>query len=289
MEKNIIILRSVYGKVGQKYFFNPVKNPTTGRYPDCVRRVNSQGDMIMSDDDRNSGRILIPENQVWTIEDGTQLDLEDPWQKAEWECIRHAPLIAPSRDARDAHGNLLIDGEDAIGKTRARYGIAELYVEAPGVDTAKKVNRQKEIFDAQSYVFNDEKGAAGRVMKARLLGKNMKNAPDSEVTQYLLDIAEKNPKKIIDVYTGTDMSLRLLLIDARERSVIIVKNKVFTYADDVVLGVTEDAVIAFLKQPKNAKLLELIKRDTYPEYATPEEPEAKLKAVIEPAKKEKKK
>jgi hypothetical protein len=49
MEKNIIVLRSVYGKVGQTYYIQPVKDPRSGRFPDCVRRVNSMGDMIMSD------------------------------------------------------------------------------------------------------------------------------------------------------------------------------------------------------------------------------------------------
>lgn len=283
MEKNIIVLRSVYGKVGQTYYIQPVKDPRTGRFPDCVRRVNSMGDMIMSDNDRNSGEVLIPENRVFEIQDGKQYDLEDPYQKAEWECIKNAPIIAPSRDARDAHGNLLIDGEIAEGKTNARYGIAELYIEAPGVEVSKKINKKKLIFEAQSFIFNDEKGADGRVLKCRLLGKNMRSAPDSEVTEYLLNIADKDPQRIIDLYTGTDMSLRLLLIEAREKHVIVVKNKVFMYGDDIVLGVSEDSVIAFLKEKRNAKLLELIKRDTFPEMEEDyEEEETSVKAKIEP-------
>jgi len=223
------------------------------------------GDMIMSDDDRNSGRVLVPENKVYEVQDGLQLNLEDPYDNAEWECIKYAPIIAPSRDARDSKGNLLIDGEIAEGKTHARYGVAELYVEAPGVEVAKKVNTLKLRHDAEEYIFDDAKGAEGRVFIARLLGKNMKNAPDSEVTEYLLGIAAKDPKKIIDVYSGSDTGLRLLIIEAREKSVIVVKNKVFTYADEIILGVSEDSVLAFLKDPKNKKVLELIKRDTYPE------------------------
>ena len=46
---NIVILRSVYGKVGQKYFITPCKDPKTGRFPNCVRLVYSNGDMILSD------------------------------------------------------------------------------------------------------------------------------------------------------------------------------------------------------------------------------------------------
>lgn len=268
MDKNIIVLRSVYGKVGQIYYIQPVKDPKTGRYPDCVRRINSMGDMIMSDDDRNSGKVLVPENKVYEVQDGLQLNLEDPYDNAEWECIKYAPIIAPSRDARDSKGNLLIDGEIAEGKTHARYGVAELYVEAPGVEVAKKVNTLKLRHDAEEYIFDDAKGAEGRVFIARLLGKNMKNAPDSEVTEYLLGIAAKDPKKIIDVYSGSDTGLRLLIIEAREKNVIVVKNKVFTYADEIILGVSEDSVLAFLKDPKNKKVLELIKRDTYPEMET---------------------
>jgi hypothetical protein len=226
------------------------------------------GDMIMSDDDRNSGKVLVPENKVYEVQDGLQLNLEDPYDNAEWECIKYAPIIAPSRDARDSKGNLLIDGEIAEGKTHARYGVAELYVEAPGVEVAKKVNTLKLRHDAEEYIFDDAKGAEGRVFIARLLGKNMKNAPDSEVTEYLLGIAAKDPKKIIDVYSGSDTGLRLLIIEAREKNVIVVKNKVFTYADEIILGVSEDSVLAFLKDPKNKKVLELIKRDTYPEMET---------------------
>ena len=48
---NEIILRSVYGKVNQTYFIQPCPNPRTGRLPDCVRTVDSNGDMILSEDD----------------------------------------------------------------------------------------------------------------------------------------------------------------------------------------------------------------------------------------------
>lgn len=266
MDKNIIILRSVYGKVGQTYFIMPARDPKTGRYPEYVRSVNSNGDMILSEEDKKAGTILIPVNKVFTVQDGKQYDLFDPWQKAEWECIKNAPIIAPSRDARDYKGNLLIDGAagEGLGKFRARYGVAELYVENPGADTSNRVQRKRLIHDAETYIYNDERGAEGRLTKARLLGKNMRNASDNDVIEFLIEIAQKDPKKIINVYTGSDTAIRLLFMDAKDRHVIVVKNKVYMYGD-VTLGVSDDAVIAFLGQAKNAKLLELIMRDTYPE------------------------
>lgn len=266
MEEGIIILRSVYGKVGQKYFITPCKNPQTGRYPDCVRSINSNGDMILSEKDKEHGTIVYPTNKVFEIEDGTRFDLSDPWEKAQWECIQYCPLIAKSRDARDAKGNLIIDGArgEGLGQYAARYGAAELYVENPEADTHNKISKQRLIYDAQSYIFNDEKGSQGRLLRAKLLGRDMKSAPDNEVLEYLLEVAKKEPKRIINIYTGSDTTLRLLFIEAKEKHVIVIKNKVYMYGD-IALGTTDDAVINFFSKPENKKLLELITRDTYPE------------------------
>ena len=105
----------------------------------------------------------------------------------------------------------------------------------------------------------------GHINKAKLLGKNMINQPLADVVDYLVSVAEKDPQKIIDLYTGTDTSLRLLFIDAKEKKVIYVKNKLYLYGDSIALGATDDAVIAWMKDPRNIKVLELIKKDTYPD------------------------
>jgi 23S rRNA A2030 N6-methylase RlmJ len=57
----------------------------------------------------------------------------------------------------------------------------------------------------------------------------MKNLPDADVEDYLLQVAEKNPDKIISLYTGSDTNLRLLFIDARDKKVIVSKNKIYCY------------------------------------------------------------
>ena len=94
----------------------------------------------------------------------------------------------------------------------------------------------------------------------------MANMPDADVEDYLLGIAEKDPDKIIKLYTGDDLALRLLFIEAREKKVIIVKNGVYLYSGtDVVLGATDDAVLTWMKNAKNKKTLELIRRDVFPE------------------------
>ena len=136
---NEIILRSVYGKVNQTYFIQPCPNPKTGKFPDCVKTVDSHGDMILSEDDvkaMSSGeKHFIPANFVFEIVDGTRFDLDDIVDKAKWESIEHCNWIAKDRYQRDSEGNLIIDGG------AKRYGVADLYVERPGEITKVKLNK----------------------------------------------------------------------------------------------------------------------------------------------------
>lgn len=261
--RNIIILRSVWGKVGMKYFIQPSKNPKTGRYADCVRRVDSNGDMILSDADRNSGKYFVKEDETFTIEDGTVFNLDDEYQNAEWEAIKYCPLIAPDRYAKDNNGNLLIDGVMDYSAKKPRYGIAELYVYKPGAVAASRVSHKKLIHKAINFILDDTLGLEGMLTKAKLLGKRMNNAAASDVEDFLIKKAEKDPESIIDLYTGSDTQLRLLLIDAVDAKIILVRDRVYMY-DTTILGASDKAVISWMKQPKNQRILELIRKDTYP-------------------------
>ena len=268
-DDKIIVLKSVYDKANIKYFIQPCKDKY-GKFPSCVKKVNSQGDMIMSDKEQNEfaegTAAFYPENQIFEVVSGKTYHLDDIWEKAEWEAIKNCPLIAPDRNARDAKGNLIIDGPRSMPGHPARNGVAELYVDRPGLETQRRVSRKQLIHKAESFIYDDPRGADGQLNMARILGKDMRNQPTADVVDYLIRIAEHEPEKIINLYTGNDMSLRLLFIDAKEKKVIYIKNKLYLYGDNVVLGATDDAVIAWMQNPKNQKVLELIKRDTYPDY-----------------------
>lgn len=268
---NVIVLRSVYGKVGIKYFIQPCKDPKTGRYPNCVKPVDSHGDIIITDAERNSGKYFIKETDTFVIEDGTTFNLDDEIDAAKWEAIKNCILIAPDRYAKDSNGNYLIDGTVGWKSKKPRYGIAELYIDRPGYESAQRVSKKKKIHNAATFILDDPKGSEGRLLIARLLGKSMTNMPDADVEDYLLSVAEKDPDKIINLYTGDDTNLRLLFIEAKDKKVIYIKNKLYLYADNVVLGATDDAVITWMKDPKNRKTLELIRKDTFPDMYPQEE------------------
>lgn len=256
---NYIIIRSVFGKVGQKYFLNPAKDPSTGRFPACVKHVDSKGDMILTEAERNSGAYFIPEDQVIEIEDGKTFNLDDPWDSAQWQAIQHSRIIAMSRDARDKNGNLLIDGGSK------RYGSAELFIERPGYEIKKKNSKRKLINVAETLVFACS--LEEQVKLARLLGKNMKNAPAADVEDYLLQQCSKNPQLVIDMRQGDDAIYRMLFLDATDKYIITTKNKLYVYGhgeDVIVLGATDDAAIAWLKDPNHKRIVDMIKKETYP-------------------------
>ena len=258
MEESKIVLRSVFGKVGMKYYIQPCRDKN-GNWPECVKQVDSFGNMIVSDAERNSGKPFIKVTETFTVEDGKTFDLTDPWDKARWEAIRNCPMIADFRGQRDAKGNLIIDGDSK------RYGRAELYIERPGVEVQKKISKRQKIHDAESYIFDDPKGAEGRLKVARILGKHMYHASDSDIKDYLLEIASRDPDKIIKLYTGEDLELRTLFLDARDKGVIRSVSGIYVYGDGISLGGTIDVVISWMRDPRNKKLLESIKRDTYPD------------------------
>lgn len=266
---DVIILRSVYGKVGQKYFIQPCANPRTGQFAECVKSIDSNGDMILSESDKekmsDGTAHFIKINDIFVIEDGYKLDLTTVLDKAIWEAIKHTNIIAPERSAKDAQGNLLIDG------STHRYGAAELYVERPGEMTKARVSKKQYIFNAQRYIYEDSESE--RVKKSKVLGRDLSNATVADVLDFMLGISEKDPHRIIELYEDDDWKMQLFVIDAVERGVIHKKGGIYSY-EDKLLGGSIDATIAMLKDVRYRNFLNAIKKETYPEYSSKEELEA---------------
>lgn len=260
---NEIILRSVYGKVMQTYFIQPCPNPRTGKLPACVKTVDSHGDMILSEDEikrMNAGLIhFVPANHVFEIVDGTTFNLDDVVDKANWEAIEFCNWIAKDRYQRDEQGNLIIDGG------AKRYGVADLYVERPGEITKAKVDKKQYVYRALSYIYEDAEPE--RIKKCRVLGRNLSTAVPADVLDYLIEIAEKTPKKIIDLYEGEDWKMHLFILDAVDRGVIRKSDGIYKY-DDKMLGGSIEATITFLRDIRFKKLVDSIKRETYPNLLT---------------------
>lgn len=270
--ENRITLRSVYGKA-KKYYFNPVRGKN-GLYPSFVKQTivdaNGNSEMILSESEKNSKdrAYFIPVDMVIEVMDGKTFNLDDPYENNLWECIKNSSLIAPERDAKDAHGNFLIDGNIR------RYGSAELYIERAGVEAKRRISRIQLVNRACNYITDDTDEHRKTICK--LLGKSVSNMPDVDIQDYLYQKAEQNPNLIIDIYTSSDQALKLLLIDAKQKSIITIENGVLMYSD-TPLGVTDEAAILFFKDPKNKAIYDSIKYEVFPEYKAIESETKKTK------------
>lgn len=269
MNNKVITIRSVY-KV-KEYHFQPTKQPNGLNWPWVKQTrigLDGRSEMVLSDAERNNpdSQYFIPEDLDVVVVDGTTFDLSDKRQENIWNAIKGHDLFVPSRDARDENGVLLIDGD------AKKYGTAELFIDVPGEESERSVSKKKLIMKAFRFV--EEDSVDGRLTKCKLLGKNMKYAPSSDVEDYLYQMAEKNPNQIIDLYTNGDTALRLLFIEARDKNIIRKKNGVFIYGE-TVLGMTDDAVIAFFKIPSNKAIFEEIKDATFPQFKQNNETETK--------------
>lgn len=266
---NIIILKSAYNKTpGMVYNIEPCAD-SAGKLPDCVRYVNTLGDLILSESDKEAmskGKIFIPVNQVIKVEHGTTFDLSDPYQEALWKCIENSKLIAKKRNQKDSKGQLAIDGSypvvDAHNNPYSRYGTAELYVDHPG-ETAKIKNSMRELrHKAEAFILEDTQ--EHRVTMCKLFDRDMSKATPADVKDFLLDKAEKNPEKVLKYYEQTEYVARLLILTAIEKNVIQKRSDGYYYSD-LRLGSNLDLIVDQIKQKENPALIEAIKKETFPE------------------------
>ena len=109
----------------------------------------------------------------------------------------------------------------------------------------------------------------------------MKNAPLTDAQDYLLQEAEKHPNRIIDLYTGQDTGIQLMLLDAKERGIIRKVNGWWMYGD-TNLGATDEAMLTFLKTPMNKPTFDAMKIHVYPEFAKHIQPAPIAPTVTEP-------
>lgn len=274
-EDNIIVLKSVFNKTFDQVFkIQPCKDPLTGMYPPCVREVEDERThkMILSEKDKqflSSGGTLLPASKEIVVRHNQTFDLNDPRQAAVWEAIKHSRLIAPSINATNEVGESLINGASRevmdSGVVAGGLGAAVLYIERPGLLAKNKNSYRKLINQATNFILNDPQGLSGWITKCKLLEKDMSRANSSDVEDYLLTQAEKYPEKIIQLYTGTNNNILLMLIDAQDKKVVKKSGTFLVYGDNFILGSSIEEAVNTLLKPENAKVKDMIKDETYPD------------------------
>ena len=147
----------------------------------------------------------------------------------------------------------------------SRYGYADWYIERPDREAQSYNSKVQLVHNAQAYLFNDSKD--NLYIKSRLLGSRMDGLSYDEVLNWLLEQASKKPERIIDLYTGADTRLKIILVTAIDRGVIRNSNGAYTYGN-MNIGMTEESVILWMKQAVNAEYVKSIEFETFPDATT---------------------
>lgn len=266
----IIILKSVYNKTpGMEYKIEPCPDET-GRMPSCIRKVDTLGNLILSEQDikdwTSGKKVFLPENEPILVKHNQSFDLDNPLQAAQWEAIKNSKWIAKDRFEKDGTGGFVIDGGpvvvDSHQNPKGRYGIATLYIDHPDRIVENRVSLAKLINKAENLIFQDN--LAHQVLICSLYEKDMTHAPAANVEGYLLDQARQNPNKLIKFYNAEESAVYLLVITAIKKEVIK-KRQEGLYWSEIKLGSSVDIAVEYLKNPANKELRESIKVETFPE------------------------
>lgn len=231
----IIKLKSVY-KTG-KTTVQPVKDKVTGWYKGVPR---------LSDEEKKKLVYWAEPTSKFTIQDGTTFDLNDEAQKVTWEWVKFCPCIAPSEE----------DCQFTPG--------AEFYIHMENKQAEINVSRKEKKYKAVAYILQDN--SANYPTRAELLGVNMDGESPIILKEFLLDQAETNPDKILAIYEGNDVSLRLLLIKAKKMNIVTIDGSGMHRYGNTVMGMTESTCISWMQDSGNKFVVEQLEKEVNPEY-----------------------
>lgn len=208
-------------------------------------------------EDQKKGKIHIVEpTSKYIIKDGTTFDLNNEAMRVTWNWVKYSSCIAETYE-----------------QVQMTPG-AEFYIHIEGEEAEKSVQRKERKYKASKLVMEDN--AANYPLRIKLLGVNMDTEAGIILKEFLLDEVEKQPERIIAIYESHDLSFRLLLLKALDKD-IIKKDPaagIYTYGN-TVLGMTEASAIGWMQDKKNANLVDLLEKETSPEYFVKELPKSK--------------
>lgn len=236
----IIVIKSVF-KTG-KTTVQPVTDGT-GWYLGVER---------LSEEDKRKRTHWAEPSSKYVLRDGVTFDLNDDAQRITWAWVKHSPCIALNED----------DCQHTPG--------AEFYVYLENEVAAKNISRRELKYKVIECILNDN--SVNYPMRAELLGVNMDYARPSVIKDFLLDQAELTPEKVLAIYEGADVSVRLLLIKAKKMNLVKVDEAGFYRYGNVVLGMSEKAAVDWLQEKSHRHLIDMIEREANPEYFEKSEP-----------------
>lgn len=247
VDERRILIKAAYGKQQGKMKIHP-------------RSANGKlmGVVEYSEDEKRklpAHMIVTTETHVW-IEDDFELDLTDEKDAVTWGWLQHCQGdIAHSRDEAQASPD------------------CAFFVQNDEKDTRERLTRTRLTKKALDYIYNE--GSQTRLVEVcRLLGSRMESAKPLDIEEYLVSVAEKTPKRIVDAFEDKNARVKLFLFRAVDKSSVEVNPAGIYKYGEITMGISEEHAIEWLKNPENASLVTHIRAEVYPEYFQNSVPDA---------------
>lgn len=212
----------------------------------------------LSEDDKKKLKHWAEPESKFVLKDGVTFDLNDEIQRITWDWVKHATCIRETYE----------DVQMTPG--------AEFYIYLEGKEAEKNISRKD--LKRQAWNLIEEDNPINYGLRVKLLGINMDGETPIVLKEFLYDEADSHPSKIIDIYKSYDVSIRILLMKAKEKGIILIDTGgIYKYGNNV-LGMTENSAIAWLQDKGNKHLVEVLEKEVSPEYFVDEKLEEEHKA-----------
>lgn len=199
----------------------------------------------LTDEDKRKLKYWADKNARCVLMDGLTFDLSEESQRVTWGWVKHCVEIAAT-----------LEDTQSIKQ-------AEFYIHIVEDEAAKSVAKRSLVYQAMRYINEDDE----RNLKDRatILGVNMQEDSTIVVMDYLMEMAQHNPQKVVDSYENKFIALKLLMLSALDKNIIKYDGSIYRHGN-TVLGVSENAAFEYLKRPDNKAIVALIEREVHPEY-----------------------
>lgn len=241
-EDRIITLKSIYGG-GPKTFVQPCQSKFTGTL---------LGVKMYSDEERKTVSYSVTRDTTRELSHNCQFNLRMVRDRADWEWVKHCPMIAMTeQEARDHSNTYTFFVSDEEKEVNSRLERADLEYKAMGY-----------VMETPLEKLTD---------KALLLNEKLERLDPKQIKQTLLGyIKDKDIKKllkVIAIYEDTSSNYKLLLYKLLQRNIVTRHQDVYKFGD-LTLGVGEAQTVAYLKAPENQDIHTALVIRCYPEVAT---------------------
>jgi len=231
----VIKFRAVLGKTQGKLNVCPGKSKTTKRL---------LGVQLMSEEKRRTATYVIDEETNLDIFDGFEIDLDNSIDAMNWEWLKFLPELVPS----------LEDSYDTP--------LALFYVENLHKDTEDRIQKRKVKEIAFQYLSNSTPPKKAEI--CRIMGVDSTYMTPLDLEDYLGEMADTSPAKIVAAYEDKLIKIKLFLYALLDKKIII-KDQDGVYSwGGIILGVNEKAALEWLQITTNAHYVKKLHDEVYP-------------------------